>query len=95
MVLSCLRPCAHSYLQVTYIFLSYQCLHCQTKLYTVDKLTATYTVRIPESLKKELDALPPILKSKANQEVRVTLAKAVYDSKFNERIYLEEEGDLS
>jgi hypothetical protein len=61
----------------------------------MDKLIAVFAIRIPEKLKKALDNLPPSQKSKAIHDARITLARSIHDSKFNEKDYLGGEGDLS
>ena len=58
---------------------------------TIDKLTETYTLRIPEITKSEIDRLPPLLKSKLNNEILLTMARIIHESKFNASLYLSAE----
>ena len=58
---------------------------------TIDKLTETYTLRIPEITKSEIDRLPPLLKSKLNNEILLTMARVIHESKFDASLYLSAE----
>lgn len=42
---------------------------------TMDKLTETYTLRIPEITKIEIDKLSTPLKRKLNEEILMTMAR--------------------
>jgi len=56
-----------------------------------DKLTSEYTLRIPEITKFELDKLDPNQKLRMNHQIRVTIARAIHDSKFDPEQYLKTE----
>lgn len=56
--------------------------------FSLDKLTESYTLRIPEITKVQLDKLPPPLKRKLNDEILMTMAKIIHESKFDPRLYL-------
>lgn len=58
------------------------------KIEKLDKLTETYSVRIPEILSEHLKALPPPLKKKLNEELLVVMAKHVHEARFDPGIYL-------
>ncbi|HUS98856.1 MAG TPA: hypothetical protein VMY59_00865 [Candidatus Thermoplasmatota archaeon] len=53
-----------------------------------DKLTETYTLRLPEVLKVDVDRLPSILKKKMHHRILIVMAEAVHESKFDPNIYL-------
>lgn len=55
---------------------------------TMDKLTETYTLRIPEITKIEIDKLSTPLKRKLNEEILLTMAKIIHEGKFNAQLYL-------
>lgn len=46
------------------------------------------SVRISERLKRKVDRLPEVFKSKLNAELRRTVAKVIHESEFNEQDYL-------
>lgn len=50
-----------------------------TDLPNIDKLTETYTLRIPEITKSGLDHLPPPLKNKLNNEILLTMARVIHN----------------
>lgn len=54
----------------------------------IDKLTETFTLRIPEITKAGIDRLPPILKTKLNNEILLTMARVIHESKFDPQLYL-------
>ncbi len=56
----------------------------------MDKMTETYSLRIPDALKEMLDKLSTEQKHDLNQKLRVELARAVHASKFDARLYLGE-----
>ena len=54
----------------------------------MDKLTETYSFKIPEILKVQLGSLTPEDKKHLNIKLMVEMAKAIHDSKFNPMAYL-------
>ena len=58
---------------------------------SIDKLTETYTLRIPEVTKVNLDHLPAPLKNKLNNEILLTMARVIHESKFDPSLYLSSE----
>ena len=58
---------------------------------TIDKLTEHYMIRIPEIVKINIEKLPPTLKKKLNQEILITMARIIHESKFDARLYLSSE----
>lgn len=54
----------------------------------IDKLEDTYSFRLPEVTKKQLDKLPSSLKKKLNLKFLLATAEILHESKFDARIYL-------
>ncbi len=59
----------------------------------IDKLTETFSLRIPEITKHMIDGLSKADKNKLNEAVRNTIAKAIHTSKFDARLYLREDAE--
>jgi hypothetical protein len=55
---------------------------------TTDKLTETFSMRIPEVLAVALAKLSPHWKGELNRRLLVAIAKTVHDSKFDPSTYL-------
>jgi len=53
-----------------------------------DKLTETYTLRLPEILKVDVDRLSPVHKKKMHHKILLVMAETVHESKFDPNIYL-------
>lgn len=53
-----------------------------------DKLTETFSLRVPEVTKAEIDRLPLNLKNKLNHDILITMAKIIHESKFDPSLYL-------
>ena len=58
-----------------------------------EKLNEIYTLRVSENLKALTDKLSPEWKIKLNQEIRLTMAKVVHESRFDPSLYLGEDND--
>lgn len=56
----------------------------------MDKLLATYSLRIPERLDYEVKQLPADAKKTLNEQILMTMAKVVHDTKFDPKEYLGE-----
>ena len=56
-----------------------------------DKRTADFSIRIPEITKALLEQLSKHQKSRLNEEILVTIAKAIHNSKFQPDEYLIED----
>ena len=56
-----------------------------------DKRIADFSIRIPEYTKTLLDKLTKHQKSKLNDQILITLAKALHASKFEPEEYLKED----
>ena len=54
----------------------------------IDKCIETFSIRIPEILKNNLDKLSPSQKATLKQELLYIMAKHVHDSAFNPEQYL-------
>lgn len=54
----------------------------------IDKLDETYSFRLPEVTKKQLDKLPSSLKKKLNLKFLYATAEILHESKFDARLYL-------
>lgn len=54
----------------------------------VGKLTESYTIRIPEITKAHIDSLPSLTKNKLNNEILLTMARVIHESKFDSSMYL-------
>lgn len=57
------------------------------KVNMADKLTEIYSLRVPESLKKMAENLPADIKIKLNYELRLTMAKIIYESRFDPKLF--------
>ena len=53
-----------------------------------DKLTAEYSLRIPEITKNLIDMLTKSQKSKLNERLLITIAKQLHDARFDPNHYL-------
>jgi len=58
---------------------------------TIDKLTEHYMIRVPEIVKINIEKLSPTLKKKLNQEILITMARIIHESRFDARLYLSSE----
>jgi hypothetical protein len=54
----------------------------------IDKLDDTYSFRLPEHTKKQLDKLSPSLKKKLNLRFLYVAAEVLHESNFDPRFYL-------
>lgn len=54
----------------------------------IDKLDETYSFRLPEVTKKQLDKLPSSLKKRLNLKFLLATAEILHESKFDARLYL-------
>lgn len=54
----------------------------------IDKLDETYSFRLPEVTKKQLDKLPSALKKKLCLKLLLATAEVLHESKFDPRLYL-------
>ncbi len=54
----------------------------------MDKLDETYSFRLPEITKRQLDRLPVALKKKLNLRLLYVAAEILHESKFDPRLYL-------
>lgn len=54
----------------------------------IDKLTETYSVRIPEILSEHLKQLSPAMKKRLNEDLLLVMAKHVHEASFDPGIYL-------
>lgn len=54
----------------------------------IDKLDETYSFRLPEVTKKQLDKLSPPLKKQLNLKILLVIAETLHEAKFNPRDYL-------
>lgn len=52
------------------------------------KLQATYSFRIPYHIKAQVDCLPSDQKVILNRRLRVEVARAIHDSRFDPNYYL-------
>ena len=59
----------------------------------IDKLTETFSLRIPEITKHHIDKLSKAEKVRLNEAVLLTIAKCLHESKFDARLYLKEQID--
>lgn len=59
----------------------------------IDKLTETFSLRIPEITKHMIDGLSKADKNKLNEAILITIAKTIHESKFDARLYLKESID--
>ena len=57
----------------------------------IDKLTETFSLRIPEITKRLIDGLSKPDKTKLNEAILLTIAKCLHDAKFDPRLYLKTE----
>ena len=57
-----------------------------------DKLSETYSMRIPEITKNKIDKLPPPIKRKLNYELLLTIARVLHEAEFNPCDYLKSTG---
>ena len=53
-----------------------------------DKCTEQFTFRIPEVLKSEWDKLSKVQKAKNIEQLKITMARAIHEAKFNPESYL-------
>jgi len=53
-----------------------------------DKLTETFSFRIPEITKHKLDKLPPHFKKTLTHELLRTIARVLHDAEFDPTVYL-------
>lgn len=60
----------------------------QYDLTDIDKLDETYSFRLPEVTKKQLNKLPSSLKKKLNLKLLLATAEILHESKFDARVYL-------
>ena len=56
-----------------------------------DKRTEEFSLRIPEYTKRLLDKLTKHQKSKLNDQILITIARAIHESKFDPEQYLKED----
>ena len=56
----------------------------------IDKLTETFSIRIPEITKHMIDGLSKADKVRLNESVLVAIARVLHESKFDARLYLKE-----
>ncbi len=56
-----------------------------------DKLLAEYSLRIPDVTKFEIDKLTSLQKSELNNEIRITMARAIHAACFDPEKYLKTE----
>ena len=54
----------------------------------IDKLDETFTFRLPEATKKQIDKLPPELKKKLSIKLLLSVAEILHESDFDPRRYL-------
>jgi hypothetical protein len=59
----------------------------------IDKLENNFSLRIPAATKRMLDDLSKVQKTKLNEAILITIAKAIHDSKFDARLYLRENAE--
>jgi hypothetical protein len=57
----------------------------------IDKLTETFSLRIPEITKYKIDKLPATYKRKLNESILLTIAHILHESEFNASLYLKSE----
>jgi len=53
-----------------------------------DKLTAEFSLRIPEITKADIDRLSKSAKRELNDRILVTMARAIHDARFDPQHYL-------
>lgn len=58
---------------------------------SAEKLTEVYTLRITPALKEMIDSLNTDEKHNLNHKLRVEIAKAIHNSKFDPMVYLNKE----
>lgn len=56
----------------------------------LDKLTETFSLRIPEITKHMIDNLSKADKTRLNEAIILTIARILHDSKFDAQLYLKE-----
>ena len=56
-----------------------------------DKRTEDFSLRIPEYTKQLLDKLTKHQKSKLNDQILITMARALHEAKFEPEVYLKED----
>lgn len=54
----------------------------------IDKLDETFSFRLPEVTKKQVDNLSPELKKRLNLKLLYTTAEVLHEAKFDPRFYL-------
>ena len=54
----------------------------------IDKLDETFSFRLPEITKKQLDKLPPDLKKKLSLKLLLATAEILHEAKFDPQLYL-------
>lgn len=52
------------------------------------KLISIYSFRITPKMKEEVENLSPILKSRLNEQLRLTLARVLHEASFDPKNYL-------
>jgi len=57
----------------------------------IDKLTESYTLRIPEVTKAKTDRLSSSWKKKLNEAILLTIARTLHDADFKPSLYLKGE----
>jgi hypothetical protein len=65
--------------------------HSMNSLPEIDKLTETFSLRIPEITKIKIDKLSALNKRKLNESILLTIAHVLHDAEFDPRIYLKSE----
>lgn len=55
-----------------------------------DKLTETFSLRIPEITKHMIEGMSKADKNKLNEAILLTIARTIHESKFEARLYLKE-----
>ncbi len=57
----------------------------------IGKLSATFTMRIPEPTKDSLDKLNSSFKKKLNEELLLVMARILHEAAFDPSVYLRDE----
>lgn len=60
-------------------------------LSNIDKLTESFSIRIPEITKHRLDKLSPAMKRRLNDSILIAMARVLHDSEFDPSMYLKSE----
>jgi hypothetical protein len=63
-------------------------IHIEQDILAYDKLSETYSMRIPEITKIKIDKLPAPFKRKLNHELLMTIARVLHEADFNPCNYL-------